>query len=212
MAHAITLFPLCVPPRHPLRQELNQALALLEALPLNVEEGLPLIGVRTEPSESTGLSGLFDPDHSEYGVRITDRAWEPGLTLIHEVAHALDFCHFGLNRTYASLQEAPDLPFSEEWAAWNDAVSATDTTATIRESLFSFEMGKVQTAIYLLDPHELFARAFTQWVIHESGDAARYSELTDKRNGVIPLFWTHQEFATLMPYLEALVCPERRAP
>lgn len=192
------LFPLMVPPRHGRLPALREAHALLVALPQRVS-GVAPIGIRTEPLASE--NGVFEADAVHLGVRVADARRFPRVTLLHEVGHALDFCVFGAEVTWASQPARPvpgeTGPQREAWQAWQAAVQATDVHARLLSARQGTLPSVARVVDYLLQPRELFARAFAQFVIGSEAPEEVAREVRDLTLRELPQQWPEADFVKL---------------
>ncbi|MBZ9751739.1 hypothetical protein K7W42_12805 [Deinococcus sp. HMF7604] len=185
------VFGLAIPPRHPRLGALRAAADALAALPLTVSAALAPVGVRTEPMRYE--NGLFDSAKVELGVRIADDGIFPGLTLLHEVGHALDYLVFGQGQGYASLTRA-----GSDWQTWYAACLRSDSVRRIRNRLADPDfVQEASFAAYLLEPPELFARSFAQWVASRSPVAAIHADISQLAQSDLPQQWRPADFVTL---------------
>jgi hypothetical protein len=186
------VFPLAVPPRHPQRLSLQSTLEGLQEL-----HALPLmksIGVRTEPMK---VSGLFDPQIASYGVRIGDLTENPCMTVAHEIAHALDYFAFGKEFVYTSELQAER---GEVWDTWKLLMDATPTAQNLAEGVYTQQFPKLRELCrYYLEPRELFARSYAQYVAVKLGTAEILSELHHLQQQMPRSQWYDDEF---MPVIE----------
>lgn len=186
------VFPLAVPPRHPHKLSLEATLAGLQGL-----HALPTmlaVGVRTEPMK---VSGLFDPQFAFYGVRIGDRTENPCMTVVHEIAHVLDYFAFGDEPGYTS-----ELPTErgEVWDTWKILVDATPTAQALADGVRTLPLPKLRELCrYYLEPRELFARSYAQYVALKLGTDEILGELRRLQDQNPRSQWHDTEF---MPILE----------
>ena len=190
------VFPLAVPPRHPLRSRLERALEVLAPLH-GWPAALPELGIRTEPMPDR--DGLFDPQRPELGVRIADETRFPCFTVAHEIAHALDWYVFGGGQGYGNRANTP------LWSEWLAAVQASASYAHLQERLHDDFPAVREFARYLLQPEELFARAYAQWAatVSASGDFA--GELAPLLERDPRPQWQAGEFVTIQAATTALL-------
>jgi hypothetical protein len=111
------------------------------------------------------------------------------LSFVHEVGHWLD--HIGIKSAskFAS-RSAPELEGFRQ---------AIQNSAAYKEIVTSTRWGR-KFRDYLLEPHELFARAYSQFITEESGSAALRSILDRRAN----THWTTQDFAPIRAELRKL--------
>ena len=200
-------FPLAVPPSHPLRPRLRRALACLEGLhpwPLaGAAGGLPRLGVRTEPLP--GQDGLFDPGRPGLGLRIADDTEFPCFTLAHEIGHALDWYGLGAGTGFCSTGAVS--VGGGPWPIWWAAILASDGYHHLRARQHDDFPPIQEYARYLLQPQELFARAYAQWAALASGCDSFAQELTRLLQRDPCPQWQAQEFVTIGAATTALLEP-----
>ncbi|WP_425144984.1 hypothetical protein [Deinococcus sp.] len=197
-----SLFPLAVPPRHPLRPRLESALGALEPLhdwSALFGAGLPALGVRTEPLGK--LDGLFDMQRSYLGVRIADQTNFPCFTAAHEIGHALDWYVLGGADGYGSLKRAPN----PTWAHWWTAVQATPSYARLLKEQHGDFPPISEYVRYLLEPEELFARSYAQFVAVASGRDDFARELAELLKRKPTPQWPPEEFVSIQKIIRALL-------
>lgn len=133
---------------------------------------------------------------------------------VHEFGHYFDHQDFGKAKTFSSVeasQGVPDAVLKEWWDAveQTEAVktlrSMTGRDATIRKISHVTEDGRVidlrvdyDFVRYLLNPREMFARSYAQWIATETGDVGLLKEiLEDETFGPYPGQWSPEDFAPL---------------
>ena len=115
---------------------------------------------------SAGLAGVFRPKGPK--IEINPSARKPLYTMIHETGHFIDYCAIGKGEAYGSEYGslASDVML---------AIENTPTTAMLRAKLAMLKkIGKsssaaVKAAEYYLEPAELFARAYAQYILTKNG-------------------------------------------
>lgn len=125
-------------------------------------------------------------------------------TLIHELGHFLD--HKGLGGDDLHFASATDPSFDawraavdtsdarsilDEMATWNPAVDGDWSTFenTVTGETTTWNPNTTHVVDYLLDPREVFARAYAQWVILRGGDQALMDGLFAQSAVPIPTPW-----------------------
>lgn len=101
---------------------------------------------------------------------------EHELSFIHEVGHFLD--HKALDPgqpNFASMNAN-----NNDMSAWMYAVLQSDEIVSLRESHIKAE--DLAMSSYLLDPREVWARCYTQWIVERSQDASLQLALNKRRN------------------------------
>lgn len=135
----------------------------------------------------------------------TDRPQQE-LTLTHEVGHYLDHMLFGAGDWGSSsnpdLEEWRDAVYnSETYAQLQRGLSGT-VTVTVRGVPIEIPVLK-EAAEDLLEPQELWARSYAQWIARKSGDPEllrQVAETIAPKGGVNPLLpehWGDEEFAPI---------------
>lgn len=144
-------------------------------------------------------------------IRINDSDYgEQLVTFLHEFGHRIDYRSTSGStvKFYTSTdrvaQSVADRYSSKAVSAFQSA--ARESTPLVRASSnFSGQPGFVQ---YFQSPHEVWARAYSQWAANKLGGAHRAAlEATQKqaRNGV-PLYqWTDEEFKKIAPLVEGVL-------
>jgi transposase len=105
----------------------------------------------------------------------------PALTMVHEVGHVLDHLAIGSPGSFASISEDILTPVLEKLKQ-TKAYLALSKNPRVDHS-------------YLLNPKELWARAYAQYIAVRSGDARLLKDLKLVRNSILPdRQWTDEEF------------------
>ncbi|HLP01682.1 MAG TPA: hypothetical protein VK163_06625 [Opitutaceae bacterium] len=112
----------------------------------------------------------------------------PALTTAHELGHFLDHQVLGRAGQFASAN-------SPALAAFRDAVEASAAVQAIREL-------PETVRAYFLKPHELWARAYAQYIATRSGNAMLAGQLDKVRGGMQP--WRQWSDADFKPIAEAI--------
>ena len=125
------------------------------------------------------------------------------LVLLHEIGHFLDHRAFGCPGRFASRRH-PDL------ADWRRAVLASDACVELRRDrrLAALSGQTVDAFEYLLDPSELWARSYAQYVTHRSGDATLLEQLAKTRLSVAPYHlaqWEDDDFRPIGATIDGLL-------
>lgn len=129
-------------------------------------------------------------------------------TLTHEIGHFLDHRAFGAGDDLAT--RAGDPAFAE----WRRAVDATNhiaqlkdaaRTGTITANGVTYRGLGVGYFKYLLEPHEVWARSYAQYVAEVSGNPGMLAEIAGERgNRRYPSQWTESDFAPVRAAIENL--------
>jgi hypothetical protein len=149
-------------------------------------------------------------------ILVSRRAVEPHLSTAHEIGHVLDHLALGKRGEYASEADHPTL------RAWRGAVEHTPTVLGLRQALHSGRVTVLvsrretrlpiqqKRAAYLLEPAELFARSYAQYVAQHHPEHQIAAELKHSRaaSGTLdnPLaeHWDVVEFESVAQALDDL--------
>jgi phage-related protein (TIGR01555 family) len=133
---------------------------------------------------------------------------------IHEMGHAIDLLLLGKNKkrfTSATVEEGDSLPSLSSRTEESEMSSLMNTLRDTRALKDIEAVGKrnseaKQFADYLLDPREVFARAYTQYVVTKSGDKELLKPLYVKNQGAFGHgHWDEQEFnSKVLPEFDKL--------
>ncbi|MEW6420904.1 MAG: hypothetical protein AB1511_04145 [Deinococcota bacterium] len=197
----VTLFPLLVPPRHLLLAELREAHRVLACVPDAVPE-VAAIGVRTEPL--TDENGVFEAGAAHLGARVADAKLFPGLTLLHEVGHALDYCVLGAEQGWASEGANRTPAQTGAWTAFETAVRQS-TTWQLLQAARREDLDTEILAAYLLKPKEVFARAFAQYAVSCALESPLNMDITRLAGRRPPQQWPEDDFAMLNHALQRVL-------
>lgn len=143
----------------------------LEAVPDAV--GINDLGLKIRHNPALTPFGVFYTASCLVEIRVKDTP-TPGLTVLHEIGHALDWIRFGGCRAFGS--DDGDVRLSP-------VMSAIVETRLSGELVQDLELARYlqrQSASELsrmLEPRELFARAFAQWAVTEAHDDLMRREL-----------------------------------
>jgi SPP1 gp7 family putative phage head morphogenesis protein len=145
-----------------LRKTAETALAAIDVV--HKDGTLPQIPIQSINSQRTSGSFIYDWQKKPVRVSLSRQAPRPELTFIHETGHYLDMAGMG-SFGYASQSGA--------MSGVMDAIHKSATYANIL-SVFGSESryGK-----YLTSPHELWARAYAQYITVRSGDTLLRQQL-----------------------------------
>jgi hypothetical protein len=131
-------------------------------------------------------NGYYDPNFGWSKIVIGARASQPGITVIHEIGHSIDDHVFGKKdgKQYGSMT-SPKL---------DSLMTALGKTAALRELIRKAERGGPDRNLchYFLDEREVFARAYTQWIVARSGSASLREELVERRTSWRAYGWPAQ--------------------
>lgn len=135
-------------------------------------------------------------------------------TIAHEIGHFLDYNLFGSGLTGASARWKKDHD-DEKGRVVADLMQTLDASPeiqAIREALRTggredFGISRYTTRgylRYLLDPEEIFARAYSQYVASKSGDPRWLEAIEEDRKGVRPRQWAPETFGAIQKAFDRL--------
>jgi SPP1 gp7 family putative phage head morphogenesis protein len=181
---------------------------------------LPRIPIK-QVSTASAYGAFVWRDDGPVRVQISDAPARPHyrMTLAHEIGHFLDFIGIGQNSFASRQSDDPSSPYHK----WRQAVEQTETVRLLRElatksvdqivelrdgSLHRIDRYDLEYANYLLDPSELWARSYAQYIARKSGDPAMREELAEMlraRAGLnLYALWEDEEFAPIMKEMDDL--------
>ncbi|MBE0439591.1 MAG: hypothetical protein IBX57_07530, partial [Gammaproteobacteria bacterium] len=149
---------------------------------------IPVVKIRKKGTEH----GYFDAA-GEIGLR--DTASEPQLTVAHEIGHYIDYFGF-FGRGYSSVN-------SELFNDWRRAIKKSPEVKNLVNIIYgdldneAAELGLVydkKHVKYLLEPEELWARSYAQWVASKNvgSEVAKQLEQRLERQNKAVLNYTRQ--------------------
>jgi hypothetical protein len=192
----LSVFALAVTPQHPHRSNLESTLIALNCcltLPLG-----PIVGIRCEPLRG---EGYFDLDYPYLGARISDSATYPMIAMCHEIGHVLDCFYIG-KKTYMSLAQDP-LPI---WKAWISCVETSNSHQKLLSERENAPFSSVrETCLYFLEPQEIFARFFAQYIAYVTHHTGLNQELQQLQKLVPSPQWQNEEFESMVKPFESIL-------
>lgn len=202
-------------PTHALRAALDEALALIDTL--HTDGPLPSIHVLFDSSLPPGELGAYrvTPPHE---IAINPAGSTRHSTFAHEIGHFLDQLGLSPNqpkvRVFSSDAAAAGL--SSALTGWWGAVQVSPQYQALAGARASgarsitvqgFSVPINDAALqYFLQPPELFARAYQQWVALRANDATMTAEFQARRSG-LPygrmMYWSDRDFAPIAAEIDA---------
>jgi hypothetical protein len=122
----------------------------------------------------------------------------PTLTTIHEAGHFIDLEGIGAKGNFASVSGEPDM--REVMAA----IERTEAVKHLRGLLGGATPGLGGYYQYLLDPRELWARAYAQFIAQRSGFAALRRDLRKATEAEAWRQWERSDFAPVDAAIEVM--------
>ena len=174
-------------------------------------EGMQIVGVNSKVISSrafaeytTGMAASAVP-FPVIGVRTAHReTTDSAFSYTHEIGHAIDN-HLGAR---GDRGHGGDTRFSSNrthdshMVALMDAIRSTPETTTI----LAAGRGSRAKAFdkYAARPHEIFARAYSQYIAHKTGHAGMIRAAQDMRRGPDNNYqWSHESMSKIVPAFDA---------
>ncbi len=146
-------------------------------------------------------------------IHINPNAPRPELTIAHEIAHLIDRQGIGIKNILATHSTNVD----SRMRAFLDTAYKTESVRKIKEIIKTgrftlFEQEYIVTEslrghlYYLLAKHEIFARAYAQWVATKTGDEVMLQQIKAIREAPLDKLsqWHDKEFEPLAKELDNL--------
>lgn len=179
-------------------------------------DGMPAIPIQQTSGEKTlGAYRYTTRAGDAMDLNVSSAKSTQSSVFTHEFGHYFDHQDFGKARSFSSVEAAngvPDAALKEWW----DAVSESEAVKTLQglrprkdnpvlKLTHVMDDGRVidlrvdhDYVRYLLDPREVFARSYAQWIATETGDASMLKEiLEDGTFGPYPGQWSEEDFAPI---------------
>lgn len=199
----LTLTKAVLLPRHPLSDRLRRVLKAVDAVhsPRNLKP-VQVTLLRT----TQGAHFFAYADTGPYEIEMNSAGTHPELSLLHEVAHFLEWQAIPKG-VLGPRNFGDDSLFSR----WLFVVSRTLTVQRLSalrdqqpEASTSF-----QEAAYALRPVELWARAYSQYVAREADVSVLYQQIAAENRAaagtiVDGIYWPWDEFAPVQEAMQAL--------
>jgi hypothetical protein len=123
----------------------------------------------------------------------------PALTTVHEVGHFLDNSAIGGTGNFASRAKFPDMQ------AVIDAAEQTARIQELRDARSKSRSSRYREKLdYLLDPAEVWARAYAQYIAQASSNATLLNDLKNMRAAEPMKGWTDEDFKPIATAIETL--------
>ncbi len=190
------------------RGEIRDAISAANSLH-RLPSGIPPAKVVVDPTLQSNSPGFYDLRNGE--LHISTVADTPSMTFLHEAGHYLSHRALGTPGTMGAL--APEM------AGWLAAVGRTDSVQILlrlldldtmplrlptgETILLDVDHGYVR---YALNPEEIWARSYAQWVALRTGDAKLLRELDlDAGQNVYPMQWDDADFEAVARAIDELM-------
>lgn len=173
---------------------------------------LPMVPVqRSQSTKELGAFGIHRHTRQPAYIKVSRYSDHPDLTTVHEVGHFLDHNGIGTPGGFSSdlAATAPELPEIGEW--WR-AVEGSDSYNKFLHLLTVNEPGVDHKSIreYWLDPAELWARSYAQYIATRSGDRVLLTQLRAMQERqtandlAYPSQWSHEDFHPIINAMDKL--------
>jgi hypothetical protein len=131
------------------------------------------------------------------GVKRTGN-W-PALTTAHEVGHFLDLEAIGKKGFFSSAMKESPLKKVIETARLSQGLKSIEARLATTKSY-----GQAQIYRYLLQPEEVWARAYAQFIAERSGNATLAAELKKAIEHTSYRQWSTEDFAPIAGEIESV--------
>jgi hypothetical protein len=164
---------------------------------------VPALSVEVVPMQSGQRHGQFDGQR----IAVNRRSNTRELALVHEIGHVLDYFAIGADaRTYASDAGASILD------GWRRAAEASRSVRRLREVRAALLSGGPRVAAYtdyVLQPSEIFARSYAQWLAGAAEDGTLTEQVTRLVGAEPPIMqlvqWAPDDFTSIRVEFERLM-------
>lgn len=154
----------------------------------NTVPAIPLLTSRAKRNNGVFRSNLGRPVQ----IQISSRGPHPGLTTAHELGHALDLAAIGPARRFATA--IPGGPLTDVISVIRQTDRFAELTQLAATRGISVRLRRYY--LYLLQPDELWARAYAQLVAQQGASTTLRRELRSVQNRPEPYnAWTTADFA-----------------
>lgn len=193
----------------PLARELTHVIDLMDLL--HKYPPIPAIPVVLTKSrfEEGAYHSLARPNRP-VKIAISQYADHPGLTLVHETAHLLD--HLALNSMGHGFGSEGDPAFEQLWNLWRASRMTRKLEALLARRRRPISASARRFVRYQMQPSELWARSYTQWVVKRSDDLLLASQLRADRNqslvgagGLCDFYWENHDLDRIMDQVDRLL-------
>jgi len=176
--------------------------------------GMPSIPIQQTSGQKQLGAYRYTHKGDSVDLNVSSAGNQQGGVFAHEFGHYFDHQDFGKAGAFSSEEAARGVPDAilKEW--W-DAVDQSDAITTLRS--LTGKNAQIPTKVlpdgrvvniridydfvkYLLDPREVFARSYHQWITMESGNAALAKDFANFIGEVSPQYpvqWADDDFAPI---------------
>jgi len=174
---------------------LQHALDLIDQV--HSDGALPVIAISELPADD-GRLGIFSLDEPIIQISAPSKNT---FAFVHEIGHLIDHKGLGANN-FASKNYK-----NNELSGWFNAVEKSQTYKLLHHN-YSGNTGLRGVVKYLLQPEELWARCYSQWIATKTLDQTLLNELwkyQNSNNFITKSFhWSDDEFRPIARKIETL--------
>ncbi|MFC6592398.1 hypothetical protein ACFP81_10605 [Deinococcus lacus] len=192
--------------------DLEQARKAVEVIAALHGDG-PLPSLRVEAvinsyGDDAAAAFLWDPKGKRvFSIEVYPDEGYEAVDVAHEIGHLLDAFGIGEPGVYASVAH----PKLEQW---RQAVRSTQLHKQLTALNLSEDQDVTEHTRYLLQPHELFARSYAQFIAIVSGDRDMRRDIgaevsTEFRPLRVPAHWQDNDFRSIAEAFDRLFKEER---
>lgn len=187
-----------------LRKQIELALQAVNQV--HGDGDLPRIPIERSSSRYS-LGGYWSRITEALRIHISTKSKHQGLTLIHEIGHFLDHRGFGLEHMWSSTGRVFNggVVAIAKQSKWYKEVWQRFEEVNVRSmaELLKIEIPR-EYVDYLLDPREMFARAYAQYIAVKSGNKELLKQLKDLQASTFSVQWTDDDFEPILTALDQL--------
>lgn len=183
------------------RAIINEALAAINSVhPYHTEARL---NIRLNRGQS--MKGhLYITSESPNKIILSQPAPAPGLAVLHQLGHLLDWQKFGV---WGEFSSCSDPRFSDWWQAIQNS-SLYHLLEEMLPTLVEDRIISEKECLSFSAPEELWARSYTQFIIEASKKIPLLEELEFARcinEDMLPEYWSKDDFAPISRALRTLL-------
>jgi hypothetical protein len=183
------------------KRAVNEALASID----RVHDDGVLPPIRIDGATGKGNLGVFrsvrtlDGRQSAKGIGIRRSGTWPSLTTAHEVGHLLDLEGIGAKGQYATRQGFAPMKKVMEAAAQTQSIKALHSMRAGATDKYT-----LRHCDYFLQPHEIWARSYAQFIAERSGSEVLKQELQLVHDTAQNRQWSREDFAPIRQAIETM--------
>lgn len=214
----------------PKKASLQRVLKAIESVH-KMPKSLPVVGTIQKVPDPPVHGGYYHgqtPPYKPQAVLVNTESKYHAIAYAHEIGHVLDHHGLGKPGEFASASD----PSMKAVMDTLDKSAAVQSLRRILETglipeepypgqyLTKFKIANAKFVGYLLEPHEIFARAYSQYIATKSKDPELLAQLAEwrkdgkKRPGKAyhPQQWSDDDFAPIAAAFDAMLAAKGLAP